>query len=256
MSGPAPFPHPNPAAAQLRATEPIHDTLKRVVDEIPGWSPVEELFGLYAAAVFDPTVAGDMVEVGAWCGRSTIALGLAAKALGRTLHSVDIFPERDDWYQNDDGSWSIRLKIGEETVEGNKEASAWDKVFRETILPVYANGRSPRSIQAEAITRYGVEKHVKVHRATSGMFLRTIPKDAKFKLVFLDADHGEGAVKSEIDGFLPYLPPGGSLCFDDAFTMYDGVDEAIVKRLLERNPPVIDFGARVTRKMFLARKSR
>lgn len=249
-------PHPNPAAAKLRATEPVHEMLSRAVREIPGWSPVEELFGLYSAAVFDPTVPGDLVEVGAWCGRSTIALGLAAKSLGRKLHTVDIFPERDDWYQNPDGTWSIRLTIAGRTVEACNVTTVWDKAFRETVLPVYSNGQSPRKLNDAAVARYGLQDHVKVHRATAQMFLEAAAATTRFKLVFLDADHGEAAVQKEIESFLPLLSPGGAMCFDDAFTSYDGVDEAIVRYLLERKPAVIDQSMRLTRKMFLARKSR
>ncbi len=240
----------------LRASEPIYDTLRRAVEAIPGWSPVEELFGLYAAAVFDDRVPGDLVEIGAWCGRSTIALGLAARTLGRVLHSVDIFPEKDDWYQNGDGTWSIRLTIGGETVDACNITTVWDAAFRETVLPIYAKGSSPRLRHAEAIANFGVGDWVKVHRATATMFLAGVRRDSAFKLVFLDADHGEAAVGAEIDGFLPFLSPGGVLCFDDAFTSYDGVDDAIVKRLLEREPAVVDRSMRVTRKMFLARKCR
>lgn len=248
--------HPNPAAAKLRASEPVHDMLNRAVQEIPGWSPVEELFGLYSASVFDPTVPGDLVEVGAWCGRSTIALGLAAKALGRKLHTVDIFPELDDWYQNPDGTWSIRLTIAGETVEACNITTVWDKAFKETVLPVYSNRQSPRKLHDAAVARYGLQDHVKVHRATAQTFLKDVASGSRFKMVFLDADHGEAAVQKEIESFLPLLSPGGVMCFDDAFTSYDGVDDAIVKCLLERKPAIIDQSMRMTRKMFLARKSR
>jgi predicted O-methyltransferase YrrM len=234
----------------------VYDTLSRAVAQIPGWSPVEELFGLYSAAVFDPTVPGDLVEIGAWCGRSTVALGLAARTLGRVLHSVDIFPEKDDWYQNKDGTWSIRLKIGDETVDACNITTVWDDAFRQTVLPIYSDGNSPRRRHAEAISKFGLKDSVKVHRATAKMFLRDMAPDSAFKLVFLDADHGEAAVGAEIDSFLPRLSAGGALCFDDAFTSYEGVDDAIVKRLLERQPPVVDAAMRVTRKMFLARKRR
>ena len=63
-------------------------------------------------------------------------------------------------------------------------------------------------------------------------------------------------MQKEIESFLPLLSPGGVMCFDDAFTSYDGVDDAIVKCLLERKPAIIDQSMRMTRKMFLARKSR
>lgn len=252
----APFPHPNPVASKLRASEPVYDTLRRAVEEIPGWSPVEELFGLYAAAVFDPAIAGDLLEIGAWCGRSTIAMGLAARTLGRVLHTVDIFPERDDWYQNADGTWSLRVHIGDKVVDACNVTTVWDKAFRETIVPVYSDGRSPRSIHDAAVKRYGLTDTVKVHRATAQMFLKTLAAGSRFKIVFLDADHGEAAVKAEIDSFMPLLSPGGCMCFDDAFTSYDGVDEAIVKNLVANRESGIDLSMRVTRKMFLARKAR
>jgi predicted O-methyltransferase YrrM len=148
------------------------------------------------------------------------------------------------------------VQIGDEVVEACAITTVWDKAFRETILPVYADGRSPRKIHDDAVRRYGLEGVVKVHRATAAMFLAKQPAGQRFKIVFLDADHGEAAVSAEIDKFMPRLSPGGCICFDDAFTSYDGVDDAIVKTLLERRSAEIDLSMRVTRKMFLARKRR
>ena len=109
----------------LRATEPLYDLLSRAATMIPGRTPAEQLFALYAAAAFDLARVGDLVEIGAWCGRSTVALGLAAQATGCRLHTVDIFPERDDWQCSADGSWSIKTVIDGETVEALSDATCW-----------------------------------------------------------------------------------------------------------------------------------
>ena len=49
------------------------------------------------------------------------------------------------------------------------------------------------------------------------------------------------------------LVPGGWLCFDDAFSTYEGVDRAI--RDLVIGKPEFDFSQQLTRKLFVARRT-
>ena len=120
------------------------------------------------------------------------------------------------------------------------------------MLPVYAGGGSPRQRLQNSLDAFGLTDVVTVPRATSRGFRKQMAADMQIRLVFLDGDHSEEAVQQEIDGFLPYLPPGGIICFDDAFTSYDGVDRAITSALV---PSSLDSsGLRVMRKMFMARK--
>jgi len=70
----------------------------------------------------------------------------------------------------------------------------------------------------------------------------------------VDADHSYEAVCHDIDNIVPLLSPGGWLCFDDAFTSYDGVNRAIRDRVLASD--AFDLSMQPTRKLFAARKRR
>jgi len=49
-----------------------------------------------------------------------------------------------------------------------------------------------------------------------------------------------------------YLVPGGWICFDDAFSYYDGVNRAIEDCII--NNPGYELCQQMTRKFFIARK--
>ncbi len=230
----------------------VYDALLCAAETIPGWTPPEQLLALYAAALFSPHTAGDIVEVGSWCGRSTVALGLAAKELGCRMHAVDIFPERDDWFQNGDGTWSIRTLIDGVPVLACVTQTVWNEAFVATVLPVYADGASPRLRLEDALTRFGLHDTVVVHRMTGAGLRKSLP-DLRMRLLFLDGDHDEATVREDIEGFLPFFSPGGLFCLDDAFTVYEGIDRAITARLIQRVPPVMAHGGKITGKMYVAR---
>lgn len=62
---------------------------RRIADAVPGFFPPAELAALVAAAERAPAGGGWLVELGAYCGRSTIALGSVAADRGLYLLSVD-----------------------------------------------------------------------------------------------------------------------------------------------------------------------
>ena len=51
----------------------------------------------------------------------------------------------------------------------------------------------------------------------------------------------------------PLVVPGGWICFDDAFTSYEGVNRAIEELILDN--PRFDVARQMTRKCFAARKA-
>src|SRR6266581_3102534 len=157
-------------ASRLRQASPVYAILAAAAETIPGWTPLEQLLALYVAAAFDQSVLGDIVEVGSWCGRSTVALALAAKHSGRQLHAVDIFPELGDWVRNPDKTWSIRTMIGTTFIDACTTETVWDDPFERTILPVYADGLSPRRRLEDSLEEFGLRDMVTVHRATGELF--------------------------------------------------------------------------------------
>jgi hypothetical protein len=72
------------------------------------------------------------------------------------------------------------------------------------------------------------------------------------RMAFVDGDHSYDAVAKDIRIVEQFLLPDGWICFDDAFSSYDGVNEAIQKH-------VIDSGnykrfQQMTRKCFVAQR--
>jgi predicted O-methyltransferase YrrM len=196
----------------------------------------------------------DLLEVGSWCGRSAIALGLAARLTGRgAVHCIDLFPERDDWYRNEDGTFSMRVQLQGVAVDAYTGQRVWAEAFERDIRPLYAKNPSLYAMFQETIATRGLEQVVKPFRGTLQGFLAAAPKDFRCRLAFLDGDHGYEAVCSDISRISERLVPGGWLCFDDAFTTYEGVDRAI--RDLVIGKPAFDFSQQLTRKFFVARKA-
>jgi hypothetical protein len=78
------------------------------------------------------------------------------------------------------------------------------------------------------------------------------PSSLRCKLAFIDGDHSYEAVTADIAAVERFLVPGGWICFDDAFSCYEGVDRAISDRII--NSGRYDRCQQVTRKFFVARR--
>src|SRR5215475_569098 len=76
------------AAAQARAADPMPDNLRCAAEAATGFMPPEEGLALYrAAAAYAPV--GPVLEVGSYCGKSTIYLAAAARQAGQVVITVD-----------------------------------------------------------------------------------------------------------------------------------------------------------------------
>lgn len=244
-----PAPKTNP-----QRTAPLYPALDALVEGVPGWSPNDQLYSLFMLAMSSSHLEGDLLEVGTWCGRSAIALGLAAKLTGKgAVHCIDLFPERDDWYRNEDGTFSMRVKLKGVAIDAYNEQRVWAEAFERDIRPLYAKNPSLYAMFQETLAARDLGPVIRPYRGTLTSFLEQAPKDFRCRLAFLDGDHGYEAVCSDIRRVSERLVPGGWLCFDDAFTTYEGVDRAI--RELVIGQPAFDFSQQLTRKLFVARKS-
>jgi predicted O-methyltransferase YrrM len=71
-------------------TQPISTQIEEAVKDIPGWSPPDQLMALFTLAYSSSHLPGDILELGSWCGRSAVALGLAVKLTRKgKVHCVD-----------------------------------------------------------------------------------------------------------------------------------------------------------------------
>ena len=146
----------------------------------------------------------------------------------------------------------MSVMVDGKPVPGYHEQTVWAEAFERDIAPLYARAPSVREIFETTIRSQGLEAVVRAYRGTSAMVPRLACEGLQIRVAFIDGDHSFEAVCSDIDHISPALVPGGWMCFDDAFTSYTGVDQAIEQRVLASE--VFDVTAQLTRKLFVARK--
>ena len=143
-----------------------------VPDDIPSAVTGEE-----AARLASLASGGDVLELGAQYGFSTVVLAQAA----RRVTSVD-------WHQ---GDASI------ETISGAECADTWD-AYRQNLA------------------RYGVAGKVDARRGRFSDVLPALQKQGMlFDGVFIDAQHDAAAVAADLALALPLVRPGGWVAFHD-----------------------------------------
>lgn len=234
-------------------TEPLVARLEALVSEVPGFSPVDELLVLSTLVYATAHLPGDIVEVGSWRGRSALALGDAVRATHGRVHCVDLFPARDDWYRNPDGTWSFRVQLGGRAYGAYEQQTVWAGAFEARVAPQYDVQPDVYGEFRSRVAAHGLEDVVWAHRGTSATFIASVPQSFRCRLAFLDGDHGYEAVCGDIANLAPHLTPGGWLLFDDAFSTYDGVDRAIRTHVIDN--PAFDICQQMTRKCFAARRA-
>lgn len=234
-------------------TTPIVSRLESIVSEIPGWTPLDQLFTLFNLVYLTSNLRGDILEIGSWCGRSTAVLGTAARLAGESrLMCVDLFPAKNDWKQNSDGSYSLKVLIDGKQYGGYEDQTVWKEPFERDIAPIYQRYDSVFDAFSETLRRHDLQDRVQALKGNSGMFAARAPKGFQCRLAFIDGDHSYDAVCEDIRNVERFLVPGGWICFDDAFSHYDGVNRAISDLVIGNAD--YELGQQMTRKFFIARR--
>ncbi|MEU1667967.1 class I SAM-dependent methyltransferase [Streptomyces sparsogenes] len=153
--------------------------------------PVDEGLALYAAAA--DTAAAlrlPLLEVGTYCGRSTILLAAAARAAGTVAVTVDHHrgseEQQPGWEYHDP-----------EVVD--------PEVGRMDTLPTFR-----RTLHAA-----GLEDHVIAVVGRSPQVAGVWGKQVG--LVFIDGGHTDEHATADYEGWAPHLAPGGLLVIHDVF---------------------------------------
>ncbi|MDR3392984.1 MAG: class I SAM-dependent methyltransferase [Sulfuriferula sp.] len=238
----------------MTTTLPIATRIEAAVAHIPGWSPIDQLLTLFTLAYASADLPGDILELGSWCGRSAVALGMAAQITGHTkIHCVDLFPEKNDWYRNADGTYSFAVNINGRMVGAYGEQTVWAEPYERDIAPVYQRYAGILEAFNATIAANGLTAQVTPVKGDLTSFAASVAPGFSLRMAFIDGDHSYEAVSKDIAIVERFLVPGGWICFDDAFSTYAGVDQAITEY-------VIDSGRyhlcqQLTRKLFVARFS-
>lgn len=237
----------------MSPTKPITTQIEEAVQGIPGWSPIDQLLTLFTLAYTSADLDGDILELGSWCGRSAVALGMAAKLSGKgKVHCVDLFPEKNDWFKNEDGTYSFAVTLDGKTYGAYQDQTVWAEPYLKDIAPMYERYSGTLEAFTLAMQANFLTDLVLPYRTDLEGFSKKAPDDFALRMAFIDGDHSYEAVAKDIRTVEKFLLPDGWICFDDAFSSYDGVNEAIQKH-------VIDSGnynrfQQMTRKCFVAQR--
>ncbi|MEU3981711.1 class I SAM-dependent methyltransferase [Streptomyces sp. NPDC026672] len=155
-----------------------------------GFMPVDEGLALYAAAVEAARLGLPLLEVGTYCGRSTILLADVARQAGVTALTVD------------------HHRGSEEQQPG------WEYHDPETVDPEVGLMDTLPSFR-RTLYRAGLEEHViaLVGRSPKVAALWNTP----LGLVFVDGGHTDEHATADYEGWTPHLAEGGLLVVHDVF---------------------------------------
>lgn len=176
--------------AQTTAARPAADVMA-AFEAAKGFMPVEEGLALYAAAAeVAARLRLPVLEVGTYCGRSTILLAAAAREAGTVAVTVDHHrgseEQQPGWEYHDAGL--VDPEVG-----------------RMDTLPSFR-----RTVHAA-----GLEDHVVaiVGRSPQAAALWGVP----LGLVFVDGGHTDEHATGDYEGWAPHVAPEGLLVVHDVF---------------------------------------
>jgi predicted O-methyltransferase YrrM len=175
-------------AARVPAAAPLPPDLAAVVSRTKGFLPDDEAAALHAAAL--TASAGTWLEVGTYCGLSTVHLGHAARAVDAALVTLD----------HHRGS------------EENQPGWEWHDA---SLVDPYTGRLETLPSLRHTLWDAGLDTTVSVLVATTQQVATwwTTP----LALLFLDGNHTEEVAQHDYAAFARHLVPGGTLLVHDVF---------------------------------------
>jgi MMP 1-O-methyltransferase len=154
--------------------------------------PPDEGDALYDAAVAAggalPGLA--FLEVGSYCGRSTVWLGGAARACGTVLYAVDHHRGSEE----NQAGW-----------EHHDTTVVDPRIGKMDTLPFFRATIHDAGLEQEVFAVVGQSPLVAAHWATPLAFL------------FIDGGHGDEPARLDYAGWTPHVAVGGTLAIHDVF---------------------------------------
>ncbi|MEV5506858.1 class I SAM-dependent methyltransferase [Streptomyces orinoci] len=159
-------------------------------EEAKGFMPVHEGLALHEAATEAARTGLPLLEVGTYCGRSTILLADAARQAGTTAITIDHHRGSEEQQPG----WEYHDPTLVDPVVGRMDT-----------LPTFR-----RTLHAA-----GLEDHVIAIVGRSPQVARTWRTPVG--LVFIDGGHTDEHATADYEGWAPHLAPGGLLVIHDVF---------------------------------------
>ncbi len=154
--------------------------------------PPEEGDALYEAALAaGVAVAGlPFVEVGSYCGRSTVWLAAAARTRGTVLFAVDHHRGSEE----NQAGW-----------EWHDPSLVDAELGRMDTLPTFRRTIHDAGLEDVVVAVVGQSPVVSAHWRTP------------LALLFIDGGHGVESARADYAGWTPHVAPGGLLAIHDVF---------------------------------------
>jgi predicted O-methyltransferase YrrM len=167
----------------------MNSELMRAAEAAPGFMPPAEGLALFdAASRYGPV--GPVLEIGSYCGKSTVYLAAAARAAGQLVVTVD------------------HHRGSEEHQPG------WEYHDPRLVDPVTGRLDTLPSLRA-TLAAAGLEEHVVVVVGRSADVARVW--STPLGLVFIDGGHTEAAAVTDYESWAPWVAVGGALAIHDVF---------------------------------------
>jgi predicted O-methyltransferase YrrM len=167
----------------------IDPDLRRAAEAARGFMPPDEGLALYEAAAA-VSVDGPLLEVGTYCGKSSVYVGAAARELGRVLFTVDHHRGSEE------------NQPGWEWHEPDLVDPAVEKM---DTLPFFRRTIHDAGLEGTVVAVVGDSPVVASAWATPLAFL------------FIDGGHGVEPARLDFVGWTPHVVEGGTFCIHDVF---------------------------------------
>jgi MMP 1-O-methyltransferase len=166
-------------------------TLRAAAEAAPGFMPPDEGLALYAAALHAAsTVEGPVLEIGTYCGKSTIYLAAAARLAGTVVVTVDHHRGSEEHQPG----WEYHDRSLVDPVIGELDT-----------LPTMRRTLRAAGVESAVIAVVGGSTTVALYWSTP------------LSMVFVDGGHTEDAARADYESWTPHLAPGGYLAIHDVF---------------------------------------
>ncbi|HZM31478.1 MAG TPA: class I SAM-dependent methyltransferase [Acidimicrobiales bacterium] len=167
----------------------IDPDLRAAADAARGFMPADEGLALYEAAAA-VAVDGPLLEVGSYCGKSSVYLGAAAQDRGRLLFAVDHHRGSEE----NQAGWEWHEPDLVDPSVGKMDTLPW---FRRTIHDAGLEGTVVAVVGESPV----------VARAWG----------TPLALLFIDGGHGVEPARADYDLWTPHVRAGGTLVIHDVF---------------------------------------
>jgi len=167
----------------------MENKLIKIADGIKGFLDEEEGRALYDAAT-EACPMGPCLEIGSYCGKSTVYLGMACKAKGGVLYTIDHH-------------------------RGSEEQQPGEEYFDTALFDYDTFGVDTFRTFRKTLSATGLEDSVVPivsHSATASRGWGTA-----LSLVFIDGGHAYETVAADYEAWARHIVPGGFLLIHDLF---------------------------------------